>query len=261
VIDFALDLARGAGQILLSRYGRLAARDIDHKGRVDLVTRADHEAEAYLVDAIRGRYPDHAVLTEEGAPETGSAPHRWILDPLDGTTNFVHRFPFFCVSIGLEVDGRLELGVVHAPRLEETFHAVRGGGAFLGEERLRVSTTTALIEALLATGFPYDRFDGDIRTNLDEFARLTMRSRGVRRAGSAALDLAYVAAGRFDGYWEFGLSPWDVAAGAVLVAEAGGRVTDLDGGHDHLFGRQIVATNGALHAPLVAAVQEGYSSR
>lgn len=257
MIDVALEVARGAGEILMSRYGRLEDGDVDHKGRVDLVTKADHEAEAHILDALRARFPDHAVLTEESAPDAAPAPFRWIVDPMDGTTNFVHRFPFFCVSIGLEVSGRLELGVIHAPRLGETFHAVRGEGAFLNGEPIRVSGTTALIEGLLATGFPYDRWDGEIRANLDEFARLTMRSRGVRRAGSAALDLAYVAAGRFDGYWEFGLAPWDVAAGAVLVTEAGGRVTDLDGGEGHVFGRQIVATNGRLHEALIEAVEEG----
>ncbi len=259
MLTFALELAEEAGRLLMARLGTLDTSEIDFKGRVDLVTRVDREAEALIVGAIRSRFPDHVVVAEEGAGETTPAPSgpstRWIVDPIDGTTNFVHRFPFFAVSIGVEVDGEPALGVIHAPALGETYSATRGGGASLNGAPIRVSTTETLIGSLLATGFAYDRWERP-RNNLAEFAALTMRTRGVRRAGAASLDLAYVAAGRLDGYWEFGLAPWDVAAGSLIVAEAGGRVTDIDGGHTHRSGDSILATNGPLHEPLGAVLAE-----
>jgi len=255
MLEFATDVAREAGRRLMRRLGRLSPRDISHKGRVDLVTEADREAEALIVGHISNRFPGHAVVAEESMPAAGDATHRWIIDPLDGTTNFVHGHPMFAVSIALEVDGELKLGVVHAPMMNETFHAERRGGAHLNGVKVGVSRVSALIDSLLATGFAYDRWDRP-RNNLAEFSALTMATQGVRRGGAASLDLAYVAAGRLDGYWELGLAPWDVSAGALLVEEAGGHVTDLSGGDGWRDGSEILATNGELHDVLAARLDE-----
>jgi len=255
VLEFATDLARGAGRQLMRRIGALSASDIEHKSRVDLVTAADREAEAFIMGRISQAHPDHAIVAEESAPRATDATHRWIIDPLDGTTNFVHGYPFFAVSLALEVEGELRVGVVHAPMMNETFRAERDGGAFLNGVSIGVSRVSRLIDSLLATGFAYDRWERP-RNNLREFGALTMASQGVRRGGAASLDLAYVAAGRLDGYWEMGLAPWDVAAGALLVEEAGGRVTDLGGGDRWRDGSEILATNGPLHEPLGAALSD-----
>jgi myo-inositol-1(or 4)-monophosphatase len=254
LLDFALNTAREAGDVLLGHLGRLEESDVAYKGRVDLVTAADRKAEDVVVSAIRRRFPGHRIVAEEGAPDSSGASSCWIVDPLDGTTNFVHGLPLFGVSIAFARDGDVVVGVVHAPRLGETFHAVRGGGAALNGRPIRVSLTGELIRSLLATGFAYDRWDR-ADNNLAEFGRLTMLTRGVRRFGAAAIDLAYVAAGRLDGYWELGLRPWDVAAGSLLVAEAGGRVSDLAGGDAYRDGGQIVASNGRLHSRLLAALR------
>jgi myo-inositol-1(or 4)-monophosphatase len=243
---FVRSLALGAGRVLMRRYSRLRARDVGFKGRRDMVTRADLEAEAYLVSAIRRRFPDHSIVTEEvGRRETGSA-CRWYLDPLDGTTNFVHSFPFFAVSIGFEVDGVMRLGAVHAPYLRELFEAERGRGAYLNGRRIRVSENRRLIRSLLATGFPYLRHRIP-DNNVDHFNAFILKIQGIRRCGVASLDLSYVACGRLDGYWELHLRPWDVAAGGLLVEEAGGRVSDFHGGRDFLEGGNVLATNGTLH--------------
>jgi myo-inositol-1(or 4)-monophosphatase len=249
-LRFAVDTAVAAGKVLLRHFGRLSAGAISSKARQrhNLVTRADTEAERLVVDRISRRFPSHAILTEEtgqhGRASAGG--ERWIVDPLDGTINFVHEIVFFAVSIALERGGEIVAGVVHAPLLGETFSAARGRGAFLGRRRLRVSRTGDLRDALFATGFPYDRTQAKW-DNRENFSRLVHAGRGIRRLGSAALDVAYVAAGRIDAFWELRLRPWDVAAASLLVTEAGGRVTDLRGGDDWLFGGHVVATNGRLH--------------
>lgn len=246
----ALEAARAAGEILLGLFGRLDPARIGSKSAArDLVTEADLASEHCLVERLRRAFPEHAIEAEEAVRDQASSGPRWFLDPLDGTVNFVHRLPCYAVSLGLVVDGQPEVGVVHAPRLAETFHAVRGGGAFLGAERLRVSAADTLAEAVLATGFPYRR-PGPRPSNLENFAALIHEVRDLRRMGSASLDLAYVAAGRFDGFWELHLAPHDVAAGALLVREAGGQVSDLDGGEDWLRGGHIVAAGSGLHASL-----------
>lgn len=246
----ALQAAREAGQLLMGYLGCLDPARIAHKSAArDLVTEADLASERCLVAHLRGAFPEHAIEAEEAVRDARSSAPRWFLDPLDGTVNFVHSLPCFAVSLGLCVDGQPEVAVLHAPRLGETFHAVRGGGAFLGEERLRVSAASVLADSLLATGFPYLR-PGPRASNLENFAALLPEVRDLRRMGSAALDLAYVAAGRFDGFWELQLAPHDVAAGALLVREAGGLVTDLDGGEDWLRGGHLVAAGAALHATL-----------
>jgi myo-inositol-1(or 4)-monophosphatase len=244
----AEEMARGAGEILMGHLGR--EHQVTYKGEIDIVTEADRAAEEYLAAEVSRRFPDHGLMAEEGSAATGSAPYTWVIDPLDGTTNFAHGFPFFCVSIAL-VDGKGPLvGVVHDPTRPETFTATRGGGAFLNGRPLRVSTEDDLGHSLLATGFPYHIRQGG-ETNLDNFAAFAVLSRAVRRAGSAALDLCYVAAGRFEGYWELVLRPWDMAAGALVVTEAGGRVTDVRGGRWSLESTGVLASNGPLHPPML----------
>ncbi|MCZ6602721.1 MAG: inositol monophosphatase family protein [Planctomycetota bacterium] len=243
IVDFAMEIAREAGEILLARLGSVP---IEYKGMRELVTEADRESERHLVRRIRERFPAHAIYAEEGARLPGSE-GRWIIDPLDGTTNFVHQHPMFAVSIGVELKGELAVGVVWAPKMQEMFAAESGSGAWLNGQPMATSSTKTLAHSLLATGFAYDR-DETSENNLGNFSRLLLASRGVRRGGSAALDLAYTAAGRFDGFWELWLQPYDVAAGVVLVREAGGRVTDFRGGDDYLFGQNIIASNGIIHS-------------
>jgi myo-inositol-1(or 4)-monophosphatase len=250
----AIDVAREAGRILGAHYGR--AKEVRYKGEVDLVTEIDVRSEALIVERIQHYFPDHNILSEESgrtrSPET-SSPYRWIIDPLDGTTNFAHGYPFFCVSIGLERDGETILGVVYAPTLDELFVAERGFGAFLNGRRLGVSSTDSLIRSLLVTGFNYDR--DTAQANLARWEHFLMRSQAVRRDGSAALNLCFVAAGRFDGYWELGLKPWDCAAGALLVREAGGIVTDGEGAPHHFEAPALIASNGHLHPALIEGVR------
>jgi len=247
-------LARRAGDHLLAAFECLPAADVRHKGAVDLVTRLDVEAQEIVLAGLAREFPgERAVAEEDDAVGDAATGVVWLVDPLDGTTNFVHGQPPFAVSIARACDGVMETGVVYAPYLRELFWAARGHGAFLGERRLAVSRRTELDSALLATGFPYD-IRSNPRNNLREFAHLAVRCRGVRRGGAASLDLSYVAAGRLDGYWEFRLRPWDLAAGVLLVEEAGGRVTDPKGGAGWLATGDLIATNGALQEPLRVAL-------
>src|SRR2546423_3658614 len=231
LLNFAIQTARDAGRLLAERFGR--ALKISNKSELDLVTESDLASERLIIDRIKTHYPRHAILAEEsGASEPADrekeSDRRWIIDPLDGTTNYAHGYPCFCVSIGLEHKGRSEIGVVYDPIRDEMFAAERGRGAALNGRRISVSRTMNLSAALLCTGFPYD-----VRQRNEfarHFANFIMAAQGVRRDGAAALDLAYVAAGRFDGFWEEGLKPWDVAAGALIVEEAGGRVSHYQGG-------------------------------
>ncbi|MEE9391526.1 MAG: inositol monophosphatase family protein [Planctomycetota bacterium] len=258
---FMESTARNAGAVLMSYFGRLEAGDIDFKGRRDLLTVADRAAEELIVAAISERFPDHSILAEEAASTDPSASEKasaakgyhWIVDPLDGTTNFVHQLPMFAVSIGLFKNDQPVAGAIYAPRLDELFFAHEGKGAILNGKPIQVSKTTELLDSLLATGFAY-RVGEIAENNLDHFCHLIPRTRAVRRCGSAAMDLAYTACGRFDGFWELELSPWDVAAGAVLIREAGGVVTDMNGGDDWLFGRSIAAANHGLHPVVLAAL-------
>lgn len=221
----AEEMARRAGRVLADRFG--GERTIEYKGGIDLVTDADRAAEEVVLQFLKARYPDHAVLAEESGVTRGQG-FRWIIDPLDGTTNYSHRVPHFCVSIAVEGEGGLLAGVVYDPLRDELFSARRGGGATLNGARMAVTGRTTLDEALLCTGFPYDvREKPDAPLGL--FNRLMRRAQGIRRTGSAALDLAYVASGRFDGFFEFGLKPWDIAAGALLIWEAQGKMTRIDG--------------------------------
>lgn len=255
-------VARRAGDVLLHYRRELASLRTEFKGRRELVTAADREAERVVVEHLLARYPQHAVLAEEGVLTPAGRAHKgsdllWILDPLDGTTNFVHDLPYFAVAIALVERGVPVLGVVHAPVLGHTYAAARGVGAFRDGRRLAVTKTTDLADALVATGFSYNRNDASADDNTARLARMLPRCRDLRRYGSAELDLCMVADGRFDGYWEMYLAPYDVAAGAVVVREAGGTVTDLGGGENWLFGGQILASNGVIHVEMLAVVGDG----
>ncbi len=219
---------------------------------IDLVTHVDKESEARIREVLLSAYPDHVVLGEEGGQD-GDAPYRWVVDPLDGTLNYAHGFPFYCVSIGLEVHGQLEVGVVLDSFHDNLFTATRGGGAFLNGAPISVTTETDLRKSMLATGFAYNL--GTASENVEIFGRMMGRCRALRRPGAAALDLAYVACGRLDGFWELKLNPWDVAAGVLLVTEAGGRVTGGEGRPYRLGEGVLVATNGPLHDTLLSALE------
>lgn len=251
-VDLGLRVARTAGDVLMDWYGELDGWD--RKGPLDLVSNADRDAEEHIATCIRRAFPNDGLLAEESgeAARAGSG-YRWIVDPLDGTTNFVHGYPLFTVSIALEHRGRVVFGCVHAPFYDETFHAIRGGGAHRNGRPVRVSRTAEVGDALLVTGFPYDRCTTADEL-LDKVRRALVSAQGILRSGSAAWDLCSVAAGRADGFWERGLQPWDLAAGSLLVEEAGGRVTGFDGGPHDLFGANTVATNGVIHDALRAVL-------
>ena len=251
--EIAVNTAKQAGRLLLE-WGA-GRRAVTLKGAIDLVTEADRRSEAAITEALSRAFPDHSILAEEGTLVKGSAPYRWIIDPLDGTTNFAHGLPVFCVAIGLEAEGGLVLGVAYDPTRDELFVAQRGRGASLNGKPLRVSPAASLNDSLLATGFSYDIREHP-RNNLPEYGAFSLRCRGVRRMGSAILDLAYVAAGRLDGYWEMRLGPWDLAAGVIMVEEAGGRVTGLDGKPFDLSRGEALASNGKIHDEMLSVLKE-----
>jgi myo-inositol-1(or 4)-monophosphatase len=253
-LQFAVHAAKAAGLILLekAREGFL----VEYKAAVNLVTDADRAAEHSIVSAIRRSFPGHCILAEEGgAAGSSSSPFQWIIDPLDGTTNFAHGFPFYSVSIGLEYAGTCVLGVVLDPFRDEIFAAELGAGASLNGNKIRVSRTDTLNQSLLVTGFAYDIRDNP-NNNLNHFARLSIYAQGVRRTGSAALDLCYVAAGRFDGFWEVKLNPWDMAAGIVILQEAGGVATSFEKDAFSIYGEQLVATNGLIHDEILRLLNQ-----
>jgi len=260
LLAVAQDASREAGDILLSHLGKLDPQAIGRKTNYrDLVTAADLEAERVLVERLRGACPDHAIEAEEETRDPLDDRPRWFLDPLDGTVNFIHRLPCFAVSMGLWIGGEPQVSVIHAPVLGETYCAVRGGGASVDGRAMHVSPVETIRDAVLATGFAYRRSELT-PSNLDQFASFFHEARGLRRMGSAALDLAFVADGRLDGFWEYHLAPHDVAAGGLLVLEAGGLVTDVRGGQDWLRGGSIVAACPALHGAMsrqLARVGEG----
>ncbi len=247
LVDSAVKAAVDAGTILRDLYDK--PHRIRYKGAIDLVTEADTASEQKIVETLRRRHPEIEIMAEEsfnGAPKTTT----WIVDPLDGTTNFAHGFPWFGVSIAYQEKGTVEIGVIYCPLQDELFCAVRGLGAWLNGKPISVSTEDALTRSLLATGFPYD-----VQTDPDQvirpLRRMLLHAQGIRRAGAAALDLAYVACGRLDGFWEIKLKPWDTAAGFLLVEEAGGKVTDFKGNPFDPFGREVLATNGKIHKDML----------
>lgn len=255
LMTVAVEAAKQAGALLLS-YAKAGFR-IEHKNPIDLVTDADRAAERCILELIRSRFPSHRILAEEQGPTVPTpSRYQWIVDPLDGTTNFAHGFPFYSVSIGVERDGTGLIGVVFDPTRNELFTAQAGAGARLNGTTLAVSRIDHLDQALLVTGFSYDIRE-TANNNLDHFARFALKAQGLRRTGSAALDLCYVASGRFDGFWEVRLSPWDMAAGTVILSEAGGIVTDLAGGTHSIYGKELVASNGLIHPAMLEILRQG----
>jgi len=253
MLNFAIETAREAGQILLEKFGRKI--NISKKGDINLVTEADFASEKHIIEKIHTYYPKHSILAEESgdAVVIGDSKWKWIIDPLDGTTNYAHGYPCFCVTLALEHDGEIVVGVTFDPTRNEMFASEKGSGATLNNKTLRVSETRELKDALLVTGFPYDARERE------DFARhftgFTHKSRGIRRDGSAAIDMAYVACGRFDGFWEEGLHAWDVAAGVLLIEEAGGRVSYYDGSPFSIYQPPICASNHLIHAEMLEVLQ------
>jgi myo-inositol-1(or 4)-monophosphatase len=251
------EIAREAGALLMEYFRRNVK--VEYKGEADLVTVADRKSEALIRERIGKHWPTHDILGEEGGLHDTGSEYRWYVDPLDGTTNFAHGYPVFCVSMALDHKGNRIAGVIYDPTRDELFAAERGGGAYLNQERIHVSGTANLAECLLATGFPSHKRHKN--PNIFFYHQITLRTHGVRRAGSAALDLCCVACGRFDGFWEFNLNSWDTAAGVLIAEEAGGRVTDFRGGPFQLESREIVASNGLVHPAMLNEFDQIFSGR
>lgn len=246
--NVAIEAAKKAGRIL--RNGLGSDLQIGYKGDLNLVTNIDTQSEKMIVALIHRRFPDHQILAEEGHDRKNSSPYRWIIDPLDGTTNYSHGFPFFCVSIALEVRGKVLLGVVYDPIRNELFVAEKGKGASLNDQDISVSPVRSLARSLLVTGFAYDVRDHP-RNNFNHFVNFTLNAQGVRRCGAAALDLCYLATGRIDGFWELNLRPWDTAAGSLIVTEAGGRITDFSGKRFSIYDSETLGSNKKIHTEMV----------
>jgi myo-inositol-1(or 4)-monophosphatase len=251
-LQTAIDLSRAAGDILNYYAGR--EKLVEFKGQANLVTIADKKSEELIIGGILGRYPTHSILAEESGVTQPGASVKWIIDPVDGTTNFAHGYPFYCVSIAVEENGEVLCGVVYDPVRDEMFSAGRGRGAHCNGELLQVSDVAHLSQALLITGFPYN-FRERLDTIIDQFRRFLVASQAVRRGGSAALDLCYVAAGRLDGFWELNLQPWDTAAGRIILEEAGGRATNFGGKAFSIYEKEILASNGRVHEEMLAVLK------
>jgi myo-inositol-1(or 4)-monophosphatase len=252
-LDIAVKAVRSAGQVVLDNLGKLSKKDIDHKLKSDFVTRVDEESEQIIIHAIKERFPAHHILAEESLKETDVQDYRWIIDPLDGTTNYIHQYPVFSLSIALEYKKEIILGVVYDPLRDELFTAEKGSGAFLNKRPIKVSSIHSLKDCLVTTGFPF-RHKEFIDVYLKLFKTVFQKINDLRRAGSAALDLSYLACGRCEGFFELGLSPWDIAAGDIIIREAGGVVTDFGGGNEHLLTGNIVAGNPIVHKQLLEEV-------
>lgn len=256
-MDQFLAAARGAASAAgaIIRDGWRSPKTIAYKGAIDLVTSVDRAAERKIVELLQLNYPDHSILAEEETDRRGARnDYMWIIDPLDGSTNFAHGYPQFCVSIALQFAGETVLGVVHDPIREEWFRAIRGQGATLNDSPIRVSAINELDKSLLATGFPYDQRE-NADYYLSYFKAFMTRSQGIRRNGAAALDLCYIACGRIDGFWELKLKPWDTAAGALIVSEAGGKLSDFAGKPFSVYGEETLASNGLIHSEMLAALK------
>jgi myo-inositol-1(or 4)-monophosphatase len=257
-LKIGVTAARLAGDVILKNLGKLSASDVQTKQAFDFVTKVDRWSEAVILATIREKFPSHAFLAEETLKQADAGTYRWIIDPLDGTTNYIHGFPVFSVSIALEYGGEIVMGIVFDPLRDELFHAIKGGGAFLNNQEIRVSGVNTLGGSLIATGFPF-RAKDMIDLYLSAFRNIFFEVSDIRRAGSAAVDLAYVAAGRFEGFFELNLGPWDMAAGSLLITEAGGAVTDFGGGHDFLSTGNIVAGNMAVQPEILEIIKKVFS--
>jgi myo-inositol-1(or 4)-monophosphatase len=259
LLEVAVEAAREAGLFLKQSVGRV--RNVEtKKGEIrNLVSEIDRGAEERIIRIVKTHFPAHAILAEESGSSDTHDEYQWIIDPLDGTTNFLHGLPIFCTTIGVEWNGELVAGVTYDPNLDELFTAEKGGGSFVNGKRMNVSTTPDLISSLLVTGFPYDIADNPDHA-AEHFRNLLFEARGIRRLGSAALDLSYVAMGRFDGFWEVSLNPWDMAAGVLFVREAGGRISDFAGQPTTIYKKPILSTNGRIHGAVVEVLQRAYRS-
>ncbi|HLG36482.1 MAG TPA: inositol monophosphatase family protein [Bacteroidia bacterium] len=254
------EVAKAAGDFIQAESKKISSADVEMKGHNNLVSYVDKKAEELIVSSLEKISPGSGFITEEKTVSETQKEITWIIDPLDGTTNFIHKVPCYCVSIGMMVDGKLSLGVIYEPNLDEMFFGYAGGEARMNKQIIKVSPTPLLANALLATGFPYHDYNL-MEPYIEVFKSLMKDSRGLRRLGSAAVDLAYVACGRFDGFYEYGLNSWDVAAGAFLVELAGGKVSGFSGDENFLFGKEIVATNGKIHDELLNLIQKTFSKK
>lgn len=258
--EIAVETALKAGKYLKKRF--TYPKHIGYKGEIDLVTDSDIGSEQLIINSLKKAFPKHKILAEEssGLYKPSKKGYRWLIDPLDGTTNFAHGYPVFSVSIALEYNGKIILGVVYNPLLNELFTAQLGKGAYLNSNKIHISKTESLSESLLATGFPYD-IRHDSKTNLKYFVAFQLKSQNIRRAGSAALDLCYTACGRFDGFWELKLKPWDTAAGYLILKEAGGKITDFCGERYNIYKKEILATNGLIHLQMLKVLNKSIKSQ
>ncbi len=256
MLNIAIEAAKEAGKYLKYSVGKVKSVEMKQGEERNLVSEIDKGSEAKIISIIKRHYPNHAILAEESGASSATADYKWVIDPLDGTTNFLHGLPVFCVTIGIEYKGEIVAGVVYDPNLEELFTAEKGSGAFLNGKRMKVSSATKLIDSLLVTGFPYD-IGKNPNNAVGHFVNFLMEGQGIRRLGSAALDLSYVAAGRFDGFWEVNLNPWDMAAGVLFVREAGGIVTDFSGAPSSIYTKQVLATNGVIHEAMLSVLKKG----
>ena len=249
MLEFAIETAKGAGNILMTHFGKISSfkrKSTD----IDLLTIADTESESFILNQIKAAYPLHHIISEESVLIENNSEYRWVIDPLDGTTNFVHNLPIFAISMGLQYNKETILGVVYNPAADKCFFAEKNGGAFLNGESIHISSTNTLSNSLLVTGFPYIH-DDKWEIGFDLFRELYGKTQGIRRLGAAALDFCFVAMGRFEGFWEFGLQPWDVCAGALILKEAGGKVTDWDESPMPFSGKRVLATNGHIHREML----------
>ncbi len=254
-LSVAIESAKEAGKYLKMNLGKI--KNIERKKEeINLVTEIDKGSEQKIIEYIKSKFPHHGILAEESGEAKVESDYKWIIDPLDGTTNYTHSFPVFCVSIALEYKGEVILGVVYDPNFDELFWAEKGKGAFLNGKRINVSKTDKLIKSMLATGFPYN-----VRENpdncIEHFVNFLMEAQAIRRLGSAALDLVYVACGRLDGFWEVNLNPWDVAAGKIIIEEAGGTITDFFGNKFNIYTKGVVASNGLIHQQMLEVIKKG----
>ncbi len=255
MIHVAIEAAKEAGKFLKYNTGKVKSIEIKKGEERNLVSDLDKASEEKIIQHIHRHYPNHAILAEESGASDAVAEYKWVIDPLDGTTNYLHGVPVYCVTIALERKGELVAGVIYDPNMDELFTVEKGSGAYMNGKKLSVSSSSTLIASLLVTGFPYD-----ISVNpdhaIDHFVHFLTKSGGIRRLGSAALDLAYIASGRFDGFWEVNLNPWDMAAGVLLVEEAGGRVTNFLGRPSSIYLKQVLATNGKIHDQMVSVLSQ-----